>query len=173
MKKLLSIILTFAILSVFVCPAYAYDKTLGDTKEFLLKFALYSSAMNLGHSLSIEEADELSYLPDYVLFKTIFNDCEILSLILTRDVKDIKYIKCTWSIDSRGATAYADDFLYLLMEVLCACGMETDSIAEVFSQFGGNGSFDVGDKGEATFDGIKVSYEVTSTFGVSFLIESA
>ena len=173
MKKLLSVVLIVALSCIALFPAYAADDNLIATDEFLVQFTLYAALLNTGHALSTENADEITHFSDMVLFKTIFNKCEILSLILTPDGKEVTSIKCTWSTLTPGASAYSEDFIYLLMEVLCACGMDTDSIADLLVDLGMNNAFDVGDSGEATNDGIKVSYEVTSTFGVSFKIEKA
>lgn len=173
MKKSLSVALILALLCVTLCPAYADTSSLIATQEFLLQFSIYAAVLNTGHVLSTDTADEITHLPDMVLFKTIFNKCEILSLILTPDGTDISTIKCTWSTLVPGASAYSEDFIYLLMEVLCACGLDTDSISDVLIELGANNTFDVGDSGEAITNGIKISYEVTSTFGVSFQIEKA
>ena len=71
----------------------------------------------------------------------------------------------------RGADNYLDDFLQMLMETLLACGMESDSISLLFTHFGEQYTFNVGDKGEMTIDGINISYKVTSYAGVTFVIK--
>ena len=178
MKKMSSAILAVVILCFVICPFFASaastsDNSLIGTNDFLLYFNLYAASTNLGHTLSTESADEIAHFPDHVMFKTIFNGCEILTLILSADSSMVTSIKCTWSTLTPGADKYSDDFLYLLMEVLCSCGLSTDSIADVFTTLGANNAFDVGDSGNMTVDGIEIGYEVTSAFGVSFTIKRA
>lgn len=140
-------------------------------EDFMYYFNFYGALFDDGHVLSIDNANEFVKVGEGILYKTIFNDCEILSLMLSSDAAQVKSIHCTWAYYTSGANDYLNDFLQMLMESLLACGMESDSISSLFSDFGKANAFSVGDKGERTIDGIKVSYEVTSYGGVSFVIE--
>ncbi len=142
------------------------------TSDFLQSFNLYAAISNLGHTMTTDSA-EISRFSDSVMLKTVFNGCEILSLDLTSDSEEVIEIHCTFSTSIPGASKYQDDFIYLLMEVLAACGMETNSIADLFTEIGVKNEFNIGDSGEAIADGIKVSYSVSTGIGLSFIIEKA
>lgn len=180
MKKMLLIVLVLCLLPI--CAFAETNETnesgkpetdvyLVSLEEFVFSFNFYGAFMGDGHELSIEKAFDFEKVSDGILFKTIFNDCEILSLMLSADATEVKSIHCTWASNMRGASDYLNDFLQMLMETLLACGMDSDSVSSLFTDFGESNSFNVGDKGEMTIDGIKVSYEVTSYSGVSFKIE--
>ena len=141
-----------------------------DTEDFLLKFNFCAALLNSGHVLSTENS-EISRLSETVLLKTIFNGCEVLSLNLTPDSKEVITVHCSWSISIPGSSKYSDDFIYLLMESLNACGMEADTISDVLLKLGGQDAYNIGDSNDVTINGIKVRYEVTSATGVSFTIE--
>ena len=164
------ICLVFAALPIVNMCATASRAALINTKEFLLNFNLYAATTNLGHTLSLDNA-EISRFSDQTLLKTVFNGCEVLALNLTPDTTQVLSIRCTWSTLAPGSSKYSDDFACLLMETLCACGLDTSSISDVFLKIGFLDACEVGDKGDVTIKGIRVSYEVTSSVGVSFLIE--
>ena len=147
------------------------DACLVSTENFMYYFNFYSAFMGDGHELSIDKAFDYEKMGDRILFKTIYNDCEILSLWLSDDASEVESISCTWVKNMRGAGDYLNDFLQMLMEALLACGIESDSVSSVFTSFGEKNAFNVGDTDELTIDGITVSYEVTSYSGVSFRIE--
>ena len=147
------------------------DAYLVSTEDFMYYFNFYSAFIGDGHELSIDKAFDYEKIGDRILFKTIYNDCEILSLWLSDDALEVESISCTWAKNVRGAGDYLNDFLQMLMEALLACGMESDSVSSVFTSFGEKNAFNVGDADELTIDGITVSYEVTSYSGVSFVIE--
>lgn len=168
MKKVMPVVL-FAILIMSMISADATGQPLITTAEFLINFNLYASMLGLGHELSTDSA-EISTFSDSVLLKQVINGCEIVSLNLSPDSKSVTSIRCTWSTLAPGSYKYSDDFIYLLMEVLMACGLESDGISDVFLNIGISDNFNVGDSGERVADGIRVSYEVTSTYGVSFTI---
>ena len=175
MKKILTMIVLISWLCVSLMSPYAFgeDESVASIigcKDFILSFNYYAAISNLGHTLSKDKAEEIRYLTDSVIFKTVYNGCEILTLDLTADVEWVRVIHCTWSMSTPGASAYSDDFVFLLMEVLCACGMETNDIADVLQELGSNG-FEIGDSGESIVNGIKVSYSVKTGIGVSFTIE--
>ena len=177
MKKPLAMIVLISLLCVSLMSPCAFGEDVSAAsiigcKDFLLSFNYYATIAGLGHTLSTDKADEIHYFSDSVMFKTVFNGCEILTLDLTADAEWVQTIHCSWSISSPGASAYSDDFVYLLMEVLCACGMETNDIADVMQELGSNG-FEIGDSGESIANGIKVSYNVKTGIGVSFTIERA
>ena len=140
------------------------------TEDFLFSFNFCAASLGTGHALSTEEV-EISRFSDSVLLKTVFNGCEVLSLNMTPDSKEVTTIHCTWSTSVPGSTKYADDFVYLLMEVLNACGMKTGDISEVLMELGAKNAFNVGDSNAVIVDGIKVKYDVTSYTGVEFVIE--
>lgn len=140
-------------------------------EDFMYHFNFYSALFGDGHVLSMDNAYDFDKVGDGILYKTILNDCEILTLMLSSDATQVKRVYCTWAFNTSGANDYLNDFLQMLMESLLACGMESDSISSLFSDFGKANAFSVGDKGERIIDGIKVSYEVTSYGGVSFVIE--
>lgn len=146
------------------------DVCLVDAEEFVYYFNFYGAFMNDGHELSVDTVSSFESVGDGILYKTIFNDCEILTLRLSADAVDVKEIDCTWAINVRGADRYREDYLQLLMETLLACGMEADSVTAMFDEFEESNTFYVGDTGEKIVDGFKVSYEVTSYSGVSFKI---
>ena len=148
----------------------ASTKTIVSAEEFVYYFNFYGAFMNDGHELSIDTVNAFESVGDGILYKTIFNDCEILTLRLSADAIDVKEIDCTWAINVRGADRYREDYLQLLMETLLACGIEADSVTTMFTEFGELNAFNVGDTGEKTVDGFKVSYEVTSYSGISFKI---
>lgn len=147
------------------------DKYLTSTEDFVYYFNLFGAFNGNGHELSIDNTSTLEEIGDEILFKTIFNDCEILTLMLSQDATKVNSIHCTWAKNMPGAGNYLEDFLFMLMESLLACGMESDSVSALFTEFGKVNAFNTGDEGEMTIDGIKVSYTVTSYSGVSFLIE--
>jgi len=147
------------------------DVPLVSLEDFVYYFNFYGALFGDGHELSIENISDSEKVGDEILFKTIFNDCEVLTLMLSADVSEVKSIHCTWVSNMQGASDYMIDFLQMLMETLMACGMESDSISSLFTDLGEANAFNVGDSGEMTVDGIKVSYEVTVYSGVSFTIE--
>jgi len=140
------------------------------TEDFLFNFNFCATSLGTGHALSPENA-EISRFSDSVLLKTVFNRCEVLSLNLTSDSKKVTAIHCTWSTSVPGSANYADDFIYLLMEVLNACGMKTGDISDVLIELGAKNAFNVGDSNAVIVDDIKVKYDVTSYTGVEFVIE--
>lgn len=140
------------------------------TEDFLFSFNFCATSLGTGHALSPEKA-EISRFSDSVLLKTVFNGCEVLSLNLTPNSKKVTAIHCTWSTSVPGSAKYADDFVYLLMEVLNACGMKTSDISDVLMELGAKNAFNVGDSNAVIVDGIKVKYDVTSYTGVEFVIE--
>lgn len=140
-------------------------------ESFIQDFNFYSAFMDDGHELSIVNAFDFEKMGDRILYKTIFNDCEILSLWLTDDIVNVESIQCTWSSNKRNADKYLNDFLQMLMEALLSCGMEADSASSMFASFGGKDAFKVGDTGELTMDGIVVSYKVDAIAGVTFTIQ--
>lgn len=146
------------------------DMRLTTTEDFLTEFNAGAALMETGHALYVDSA-ETSRFSDSVLMKTVFNNCEILSLNLSADSNDVMSVKCTHSLIVPGASAYDDDFVYLLIEAMYGCGIDADSILDVLSDTGFFEHHSIGDSGEATMQDIKISYEVTSVFGVSFTIE--
>lgn len=171
-KTAFSLAVVMALVSLCVCGyASAGEDYLVSTEDFIFYFNFYGAFAGDGHELSVDKAFDYTKMGDEILFKTIFNDCEILSIWLSSDALQVKSISCTWARNTSGADEYMNDFLQMLMETLLACGMESDSVSSMFKSFGETNAFNVGDKGEMTIDGIKVSYEVTSFAGVSFTIE--
>lgn len=146
------------------------DKHLTSTEDFVYYFNFFGAFNGNGHKLSIGNTSDLEEIGDEILFKTIFNDCEILTLMLSQDASKVNSIMCTWAKNMPGAGNYLNDFLQMLMESLLACGMESDSVSSLFTELGKN-TFSVGDEGEMSIDGMKVSYNVTSYAGVTFTIE--
>lgn len=172
MKKLLSIVLLLVITCASVCYAFASGETLISVEDFALNFSFYDSFLGLDHKLA-DEPDELSRLTDSILMKYVFNNCEILSLIITPDAKQVQSIRCTLDTNAPGASSYAEDFTYMFMVVLCTCGMSTDSVQEVITEIGDNSTFAVGTSVETVVDGIRVGLDVTSYAGVTFSIDKA
>lgn len=176
MKKVISVILALCFLPIcaFAETGNTYDveKTtnLVSFEDFVYYFNFFGALLGDGHELSIENISDFAEIGDEILFKTIFNECEILTLMLSADVAEVKSIHCTWASNMKGASDYLADFLQMLMETLLACGMEMDSVLSLFTDLGEN-TFNVGDEGEMTIDGVKVSYAVTSYSGVTFKIE--
>ena len=116
---------------------------------------------------------EISRFSDSVMVKSVFHQCEILSLTVDSDIQYVTEIRCTLSTASRLSSLYMDDFVYMLMEALMACEMESSSISEVMLKLGIDNNFQVGDSGEIVKDGIRIKYSVTKAFGISFTIECA
>lgn len=191
MRKI-AVLLVVCIFLVAVCPMCSFasgfisqiaDKInsgqgQGSAKESLIKaddffynFNFYAALLNTGHSLSLDNVDEISRLTDSVLYKTIFNKCEILSLDLSTDATEIQSVHCTWAKDMPCSQTHLKDFLVLLMESLLACGFEENTAKEIFDYLGGSSEFNIGDSNETTIDGIKVGYKVERGIGVSFKIE--
>lgn len=172
MKRIAAMICVLAIALLPVLPAaHAAGKYLVSAEDFMFYFNFYGALADDGHELSTENVFDFEYVSDGILYKTIFNECEILTLMLTSDAAQVKTIYCTWARNVKGSDKYAEDFLMMLTETLLACGMESDSISSLFTELGAGNSFEVGDKGEMTIDGIKVSYEVSLLTGISFTLE--
>lgn len=170
MKRLISVSLTLVLLVASALPALASNAVLVDTESFLLGFNLYALLAETGHELSVDGAEEISVLNDGVLFKTIFNGCEILSLTLTGDAKNVVSVHCTWNPYMSGASRYSDDYVALLLETLAACGMDADQIKEALSFLGDGLQEEV--SGEKVMQGMRVAYE-NGALGVSVSIERA
>lgn len=170
MKRLISVSLTLVLLVASALPALASNAVLIDTESFLLNFNLYALLAETGHELSVEGAEEISTLNDGVLFKTIFNGCEILSLTLTADAKNVVSVHCTWVPYMSGASRYSDDYAALLLEALAACGMDADQITEALSFLGDGLQEEV--SGEKVMQGMRITYE-NGALGVSVSIERA
>ena len=173
MKKIFCATLAVVMSFSFAFHAMASEETLISLNDFTLSFNLLSVLSGTNYALSLDNADELTSFRDYVLFKTIYNGNIILSLDLTKDKKDVKDIHCTLAETYNTSQSDVDDFLSLLWEVLFTCGMESESISSVFASFAQSGTFQDGDSGEISMDGIKVSYEAGSYYVVSFVIEKA
>ena len=143
---------------------------LASVDSFLASFNTSAALMETGHTLSVENA-EISRFSNFVLLKSVFHNCEILSLRLNMDSSRVMSVQCTYSTLVPNASSYADDFVCLLMETMYACGIDADSTMEALSNTGFLEHYAAGDTGETTVNGIKISYEVTSVFGASFTIE--
>lgn len=151
-------------------PSLKVAKTIIDIKTFLYDFNFYGAFLGNGHKLNLENA-EISILNDTALIKTIFNNCEILSLSTNKSMTDIISIHCTLSTATKNSDKYLEDFLSLLMESMLSAGIDSQSVSDTFTKFGKANAFNVGDKDETIIDGIRVSYKVTKETGISFTIE--
>ncbi|MBQ9252279.1 MAG: hypothetical protein IJ188_06565 [Clostridia bacterium] len=147
------------------------DLPLASTKDFVYDFNFYGAFMGNGHELSIENTSDFEKLNHRLLFKTIFNDCEILSLWLTEDAKQVLSVSCTWASSVRNSDKYLEDFLWLLSEAFLASGAEANSLSDLYAKIGEANAFNVGSKGEMTIGGVSLSYETTSYSGTSFKME--
>ncbi len=138
---------------------------------FFYNFNFYAAFLKSDHILSVDNADEISSLPGYILHKTIFNQCEILSLELSKDAKEVRSVRCTWAKEMPNSQTYLEDFLTLLMESVLACGLDEETATQVFEYLGSRNNFNIGDSDEMTIDGVTISYTVERGIGVSFKIE--
>lgn len=172
MKKMVSVILIMVVLGIIHCPVFAAASELVSIDDFLLTFNYCAALSHYGHELSTDNT-EISRFSNHVLLKAVYNGCEILSLNLNPDSTKVMSVKCTYSMSVPGSSKYSDDFLCLLTETLSACGMNTNSIADVYSNLGLNSQTSIGDSGDVTVSGIRVSYEVTKTYGLSIEIKRA
>lgn len=164
--------LCFFMFPIYPINAYAYNTNLISMQDFIYGFNMYDALFNIGHEISTDDV-EISKLSDILLVKKIYNGCEILSLLVSPNTYEVNSVHCTLSTLTPKSDQYVDDFMVLLMEVLLACGMKTDSISDAITKLGAEGSFSIGDNGQVIVDGIRISYEVTRTIGVSFVIDKA
>lgn len=176
MKKLISLLLAAVILvSVFAPSALSAESSnssLCKTLDFLMYFNTYVAIIGTEHTLTTETV-EISSFSDSTLFKAVFNNCEILSLILNQESEEVMEIHCTYSTLVPGSTLYTDDFIYLLMESLMACGLDYSNVSDLLYDMGIRNKFEIGDSGESIIEGISIGYTVTSTFGISYVIKKA
>ena len=141
--------------------------------DFFYNFIFYAAFLKSGHNLTVGNADEVTTLSDCILYKAIFNKCEILSLELSKDSKTVRTVHCTWAKEMPNSQAYLEDFMTLLMESVLACGLDEDTATQVFQYFGSRNSFNNGDSDEMVIGGVTIGYTVQSGIGVSFKIEKS
>lgn len=140
MKRIISLLLVALLAMTITCSAFTFkgktvDRSIVLAEDFLFYFNFYASFLSTGHTLSVDNAEEISKLSDSTLCKWIFNGCEIMTLNLNSDGDKVMSVHCTLSNGSR-STYYTDDFLILLMEALLACGLEYDSVSDLFTKVG-------------------------------------
>lgn len=147
---------------------YAPDKPLISLREFASSFHFAAYLLETGHTISVESADELTLIGDHALLKMIYNGCEILSLTLDDQGYEIISIKCTHANNVPGSDKFLDDYTILLMETMYGCGVDMSSVLDVIRGTGFFDHADYGDRGEYTIDNLKVTYEVSRIFGLTF-----
>lgn len=149
------------------------NKSIVDLDTFLYTFNFYGALIGSGHTFRLNDTDEISKISDGILIKKIFNGCEILSLMADKSMTNITSIHCTLSTRTRGSEKYYDNFALLLSEVLLSVGMDDESAASALDKLSNAGAFKVGDSGKTTVNGLTISYNISSTMGLSFVIEKA
>ena len=90
-----------------------------------------------------------------------------------KSMTNITSIHCTLSTPIRSSENYYSDFALLLSEVILSTGLDDNSAAAVLDKLSSVGTFQVGASGKTTVNGLTISYNMSSTMGLSFVIEKA
>ncbi len=165
MKKMLAFVLV-VVLSLSVLPFAMAENTITTVAKFVSNFNLYATLLETGHELKSGNFEVMSLGKSGMLVKAIYNRCEILSIHTDANIVIVTSVSCTMSTGVKGSSLYVDDFWDLLMVVMLACGMETDSVISALKEFS-----DLGIGSSVTYDGLTITCEETVMGGLSFKIE--
>ena len=169
MRKAFAFLLVICLLTT-IAHAETKRTYISSLTEFMERFNAAAQTLETEHKLSISSAFEISDRRDgTTLFKTIYNNCEVLSLILENVTDDIVEIHCTLTFGATNTPEYILDFSSLVSETLVACGIKPD--IGIFEDLNIKESIAKNEHRFTVVNGIKISYYVNTTGGFTFSFE--
>lgn len=160
----------FLVVSILLCavPANAKTSYIVSLEDFVYRFNLLSSLVGDSHTFDDKNAEIITTFDDTIL-KAIYHDCEVLSLFMNDSLDEITSISCTLTSE-KGANEYMSDYIFLLVLVFYAAGMDDAASGDYFTEVASminNGTRNY----ETTVDGINVTYTQSDAFGITFKLE--